>query len=96
MVPLLAACGGGTSSSATSTAAGTPRRGGTLRVAYVGGGTAETINPSLAVTPIDEGRVQSIFDPLVVLNADLSTSPGLALEFNSNKNATVYEVKLRA
>lgn len=95
MVPLLAACGGGTSSSATSTAAGTPRRGGTLRVAYVGGGTAETINPSLAVTPIDEGRVQSIFDPLVVLNADLSTSPGLALEFNSNKNATVYEVKLR-
>jgi peptide/nickel transport system substrate-binding protein len=74
---------------------GAPRRGGTLRVAYVGGGTAETINPNAAVTPIDEGRVQSIFDPLVLLNADLSTSPGLALEFNANKDATVYEVKLR-
>lgn len=97
LAPLLAACGGSSSSSssATTAAAGTPRKGGTLRVAYVGGGTAETINPNLAVTPIDEGRVQSIFDPLVLLNADLSTSPGLALEFNANKDATVYEVKLR-
>jgi peptide/nickel transport system substrate-binding protein len=97
LAPLIAACGGSSSSSsATSTAAsGTPRKGGTLTVGYVGGGTAETINPNLAVTPIDEGRVQSIFDPLVLLNADLSTSPGLALEFNANKDATVWEVKLR-
>jgi peptide/nickel transport system substrate-binding protein len=31
----------------------------------------------------------------VLLNADLSRSPGLALEFNHNKDATVYEIKLR-
>ena len=76
-------------------AASRPKRGGQLRVGYVGGGTAETINPYLAVTPIDEGRVQSIFDPLVLLNADLSLSPGLALEWLPNKAATEYEVKLR-
>ena len=76
-------------------AAAKPRHGGMLRVAYVGGGTAETLNPNLAVTPIDEGRVQSLYDPLVFLNADLSTSPGLALQFNPNKSATEYEVKLR-
>jgi peptide/nickel transport system substrate-binding protein len=76
-------------------AASTPKRGGQLRVGYVGGGTAETINPYLAVTPIDEGRVQSIFDPLVLLNADLSLTPGLALEWLQNKTATEYEVKLR-
>jgi peptide/nickel transport system substrate-binding protein len=93
LMPLLAACGGGGSSKNAS--GGKPRRGGMLRVAYVGGGTAETINPIIAVTPIDEGRVQSIFDPLVLLNADLSRSPGLALEFNPNKDATVYEIKLR-
>ena len=95
--PLLAACGGSSSSASSSSAsaAGTPRKGGQLRVAYVGGGTAETINPNTAVTPIDEGRVQSIFDPLWLVNADLTTSPGLALEFNPNKDATVYEVKLR-
>jgi peptide/nickel transport system substrate-binding protein len=97
LAPLLAACGSSSSSSSSSstTAAGTPRKGGQLRVAYVGGGTAETMNPYAAVTPIDEGRVQSLFDPLVLVNADLTRSPGLALEFNPNKDATVYEVKLR-
>jgi peptide/nickel transport system substrate-binding protein len=98
LAPLLAACGGSSGSSSTSsstTAGGTPRRGGQLRAAYVGGGTAETLNPNAAVTPIDESRVQSLFDPLVLLNADLSTSPGLALEFNHNQDATVYEIKLR-
>lgn len=80
----------------SSLLAAAPKRGGILRVGYVGGGTAETINPSLGVTPIDEGRIQSIFDPLVLLNADLSMSPGLALEWNPNKTATEYEVKLRS
>jgi peptide/nickel transport system substrate-binding protein len=73
----------------------TPRRGGTLRVGYVGNGTAETLNPILGVTPIDEARIQSLFDPLVITNPDLTRSPGLALEWNHNKDATVYEVKLR-
>jgi peptide/nickel transport system substrate-binding protein len=73
----------------------TPRKGGTLRVGYVGGGTAETVNPFLGVTPIDEGRIQSLYDPLVLLNADLSRSPGLALEWSPNKTATEYVVKLR-
>ena len=30
-----------------------------------------------------------------MLNPDLSTSPGLALEMNANADATEYEVKLR-
>src|SRR6476646_11939023 len=71
----------------------TPKRGGTLRVAFVGGGTAETLNPFLGVTPIDESRIQNLYDPLVLVNADLTRSPGLALEWNANKDATSYEVK---
>jgi peptide/nickel transport system substrate-binding protein len=73
----------------------TPKRGGTLRVAFVGGGTAETLNPFLGVTPIDESRIQNLYDPLVLVNADLTRSPGLALEWTHNKDATVWEVKLR-
>jgi peptide/nickel transport system substrate-binding protein len=94
---ILAACGGGSSAGTTTatTAAGTPRRGGQLRVGLVGGGTAETVNPFIAITPIDQARVQQLYDPLVLVNADFSRSPGLALEWNPNKEATVYEVKLR-
>lgn len=80
---------------AASAFAASPKKGGTLRVGIIGGGTAETVNPFLGVTPMDEARIQNLYDPLVLLNADLSRSPGLALEWSHNKNSTVYEVKLR-
>lgn len=107
---LIAACGGSGGSSGSggsgtgtgqavvasnSASAGTPVRGGSLTAAYPGAGTAETLSPERGTTPIDNGRIQQIFDPLVLVNADLSTSPGLALEWNPNKTATEYEVKLR-
>jgi peptide/nickel transport system substrate-binding protein len=96
--PLIAAaCGGGsagTTQSSTSVGGG-PKRGGTLRVGFVGSGTAETVNPLIGVTPIDQGRIQVLFDPLVGVNGDLTRRPGLALEWNPNADATEYEVKLR-
>jgi peptide/nickel transport system substrate-binding protein len=100
MSPLLAAaCGGGSSSpssgAAPSTGGGTPVKGGTLTAGFVGGGTAETMMPYQGVTPIDESRVQNLYDPLSIVNPDFSLSPGLALEWNSNADATEYEVKLR-
>ena len=76
-------------------AAAKPVYGGTLTVAYPGAGTSETLNPFLGVTPIDESRIQSLYDPLVLVNPDLSTKPGLALEWTPNKDATEWEVKLR-
>lgn len=94
--PLLAAaCGGGGSSADTSAEEGEPRRGGTLHLGFVGAGTAETLNPYQGVTPIDESRVQNLYDPLVIVNPDLTTGPGLALEWTPNSDATEYEVKLR-
>ena len=87
--PLLGAASARAASSAK------PVYGGTLNVAYPGGGTSETLNPTLGVTPIDESRIQALFDPLVLVNADLSTRPGLALDWIPNKDATVWEVKLR-
>jgi peptide/nickel transport system substrate-binding protein len=96
MSPLLAAaCGGSSSSSSASTGGGKPVRGGTLRAGFVGGGTAETLNPLVGITPIDQGRIQNLYDPLVIVNPDLTTAPGLALEWNANSDATEYEVKLR-
>ena len=65
-----------------SSAAGAPPKGGMLQAGFVGGGTAETVDPFIGVTPIDEGRIQNLYDPLVIVNPDLSTAPGLALEWN--------------
>ena len=99
--PLLAAaCGGGSGSSSPGTggapsASGNPVPGGTLRAGFVGAGTAETLSPLIGVTPIDQGRIQNLYDPLVLVNADLTSAPGLALEWNANSDATEYEVKLR-
>ena len=88
--PLLAAaCGGGSTSSTASTSAGQPKRGGVLRVSFASAGTAETLSPLIAVTPIDQARIQSLYDPLIITNPDFSTSPGLALEWNPNSDATV-------
>ena len=101
---LLAACGGGgggggggttSGGQTTGAAAGQPVRGGTLRIGIVGAGTAETLNPTIGVTPIDQARAQNLYDPLVIVNPDLTTGPGLALEWNPNADATEYEVKLR-
>jgi len=97
---LLAACGGSSGSSGGQTATnsasgGNPVRGGTLRLGIVGGGTAETLNPTTGVTPIDQSRIQNLYDPLVRVNPDLSTAPGLALDWKPNGDATVYEVTLR-
>jgi peptide/nickel transport system substrate-binding protein len=98
MSPLLAAACGGSGSSPASTgttSAGAPRRGGTLRVGFVSAGTAETVDPFIGITPVDQARIQNLYDPLVIVNPDLTTSPGLALEWTPNADATEYVVKLR-
>src|SRR5262249_36154287 len=90
--PLAAACGGSSSSSSSSSAtpsAGAPVRGGVLNAGFVGGGTQETLNPLIGVTPIDQGRIQNLYDPLVIVNPDLSTSPGLALSWEPNSDNTL-------
>src|SRR4051794_7250071 len=73
--PLLAACGGGGSSGTqASTGAGSfpnnvatpgnPSKGGNLRVAMTGNGTAENYNPFISSTPIDSTHTASVFDPM--------------------------------
>ena len=83
------------SSAPATSSAGAPTKGGILNAGFVSGGTQETLNPLIGVTPIDQGRIQNLYDPLMRVNPDLSTSPGLALEWNPNSDTTVWEVKLR-
>jgi peptide/nickel transport system substrate-binding protein len=80
---------------AASAGAATPRRGGRLRVAHVGGGKGESFNPGRGSSFIDASRAYNLYDPLVRVNPDFSQSPGLALSWTPNATATTWEVKLR-
>ncbi len=96
---LLAACGGG--GAATTAAgpqqqdAGTPRRGGRLRVGMLGSGRTETYNPARAASPIDALHMMCVYDHLVRVAPDYKTEPGLAVGWEHNRDATVWEVSLR-
>jgi peptide/nickel transport system substrate-binding protein len=94
---LLAACGGASSGSATSstTAQGTPKRGGHFRVGMIGNGTAETLNPTVAVVAIDAARAYNLFDGLVWCDQSNVIQPRLAVEWMPNSDATVWTIKLR-
>lgn len=108
----LAACGGSSSSStgATTTGAaaaspygtapigGTPVHGGRLRVAWIGGGSSESLNATQAcLADIDIARAASLFDGLVSYpDANGNIHMALAEEMTSNKNATVWDIRLRS
>ena len=74
----------------------TPKKGGTLRIGYVGNGTSETYNPAVANTPIDSLHGYLVFDPLMRVGPYHQLEPGLALGWQSNKDATVWEIRLRS
>lgn len=73
----------------------TPKRGGRLRVGHVGAGKSESFNPGRGSNFIDASRYFNLYDPLVRVRPDLTSAPGLALEWIPNKTSTEWLVKLR-
>ncbi|HEY4852492.1 MAG TPA: twin-arginine translocation signal domain-containing protein, partial [Streptosporangiaceae bacterium] len=77
---LLAACGG-SSSGSTSHLAQTSRsvrRGGNLKLGLTGGSSSDTLDPHKSLTYIDTSRLQSLYQPLVQLNAQAQVEYVLA------------------
>ncbi len=72
-----------------------PQRGGRLRVAHVGAGKSESFNPGRGSSFIDASRYYNLYDPLVRVRPDLTSAPGLALEWIPNKDSTQWLVRLR-
>jgi peptide/nickel transport system substrate-binding protein len=93
---LISACGGSAAPSTHSTPAATqPMRGGTLRIGYVGNGSSETYNPTIAATPVDSLHCAAVFDPLLRPAPYYQAEPGLAVGWEHNADASVWEIKLR-
>jgi peptide/nickel transport system substrate-binding protein len=93
---LLAACGASGQSGTTAAATGKPVRGGTMTAGLMTGGTAETVNPALAVANSDICRAYQLFNYLFYAGPEIGTVvPGLALSADSNDKATTWVFKLR-
>jgi peptide/nickel transport system substrate-binding protein len=76
-------------------AAETPRRGGNLRVAILGGGGADTLDANLNLTQPDAARVISLHQPLRGLRHGGKTENLLAESMDSNADGTVWTIRLR-
>ncbi|MGI8452254.1 MAG: ABC transporter substrate-binding protein [Streptosporangiaceae bacterium] len=77
---LLAACGG-SSSGATQhldQASRTLKRGGNLKLGLTGGSSSDTLDPHKSLTYIDTSRLQSLYQPLVQLDAQAQVEYVLA------------------
>ena len=90
----LSACSS-TAAPATTSASSAPRRGGKLTIAYIGGGSSETLNPNAPVADIDDARTLNLYEGLFQLTSDLTLRYVLAESAESNSSGSVWTVRLR-
>jgi peptide/nickel transport system substrate-binding protein len=93
---LLSACGtGDTIKAFTTSTAGKPRYGGTLRAGLTGGSTADTLDPVSAVTNVDFSRIDNLYEPLIGLTPDARPMYVLAEEVTPNATATEWTIRVK-
>lgn len=92
----LAACGSNSSVASTTTStAGPIRRGGRFTVGAITGGTAETLNPAIAVSQPDWIRNKALFEGLYYLGPAGGPVPLLAESGEHDATAKVWTFRLR-
>jgi peptide/nickel transport system substrate-binding protein len=90
----LAACGGGDEEPAAAKASATPRKGGKLRAAFIGG-SAESTDPTLAANVgVDYVRARLVWDTLGELDGGKPVWR-LAESVEPNADATQWTVRIR-
>jgi peptide/nickel transport system substrate-binding protein len=75
--------------------AGGPVRGGTLSVGMITGGTAETLDPGVAIAAVDTLRCVQLYDTLFRIDPAIRLRPGLAVAAEHDKKATSWTFRLR-
>jgi peptide/nickel transport system substrate-binding protein len=92
---LVAGCGSGGPVTRAS-AAGRKRHGGNLRAGLTGGSTADTLDPHEGTTYLDFSRANSLYDPLVELNAQADLDYLLAEEISPYRGSLAeWIIRLR-
>jgi peptide/nickel transport system substrate-binding protein len=91
---LLAACG--RAGAVPEPAAPRKRYGGNLNAGLTGGSSSDTLDPHQGLTYLDTARAQSLYQPLVQLDAGARTEYVLASEITPhNSTATQWVIRLR-
>jgi peptide/nickel transport system substrate-binding protein len=86
----LAGCGG-----SSDTGAGKPKRGGTLRAGFSGGGSTDTMGGLSSFTAVSICYATCLYDSLVTYDADAKMHMSLAEEITPNRDATVWTIRLK-
>jgi peptide/nickel transport system substrate-binding protein len=76
-------------------AADAPKRGGNLRIAILGGGSADTLDANSNVTQPDTARVLGLYQPLRRVRHGGKLENVLAESMESNADGTVWTIRLR-
>jgi peptide/nickel transport system substrate-binding protein len=95
---LLAACGGSSSGDTKQLAQGSHplRRGGDLKLGLTGGSSSDTVDPHKSLTYIDTSRLQSLYQPLVQLDAQAQIEYVLAESITANQGSlSEWIIRLR-
>lgn len=92
---LLAACGGQAVPGAVSVGPGSPVEGGTLRVGFVGGGAADTLDGAIATNLGDVARAVNMYNALLYRDDDFDLKPMLATSVTPSPDAKVWTAHLR-
>jgi peptide/nickel transport system substrate-binding protein len=94
---LLAACGssGGSPAATPSASSTATRRGGNLSVGLTGGSGHDTLDPHQGLTYLDTARAQSLYEPLLQLNAQAQTEYVLAESISTHGSTKEWIIKLR-
>jgi peptide/nickel transport system substrate-binding protein len=79
----------------SSVAAATPKRGGNLRVAILGGGSADTLDANSNLSQPDTARVLGLYQPLRRVRHGGKVENVLAESIESNADGTVWTIRLR-
>ena len=91
---LLAACGPGLSS-AIGVASPTPKKGGNMRVAILGGSPSDTLDANGEVVQPDAIRVMALYNSLVRLDTNAKVVMDLAESIVPNADASVWTIHLK-
>lgn len=92
----LAACGGGeTTTSASPSAAGSPKKGGSLKVGIVGGSAKDTADPHFAAFEPDIAIQYQVYDGLTGIDQNALVVNHLAEEITPNTDGSVWTCRLR-